>query len=122
VLKNTPINKRAIGDEAEGWAVTTLKKEGYKVLERNYRSPFGELDIIAEEGGCLVFVEVKRRDTESFGDPLEAITAVKRRHIIKSALFYMKAHRCGERRARFDVVGIGIHGVKLVRNAFAIDE
>jgi putative endonuclease len=116
------LNKRAIGSEAEEWAVKVLKKEGYKVVERNYRSPFGELDIIAEEGGFLVFVEVKRRDTESFGNPLDAITATKKRHMIKSALFYIKSHPHADKRVRFDVVGIGIHGVKLVRNAFPVDE
>ncbi len=115
-------NKRAIGAEAEDWAVKALKKEGYKVVERNYQSPFGELDIIAEEKGFLVFVEVKRRDTDSFGDPLDAITAIKKRHMIRSALFYMKSHRLGEGRVRFDVIGIGTKGIKLVRNAFPVDE
>ncbi len=115
-------SRREAGTEGEEAAARTLKKKGYKIIERNFRSPFGELDIIAEEGGYLVFVEVKRRDTPAFGDPLEAITDAKKRHIIKSAQFYMKTHRCFERKARFDVVGIDRENVKIVKHAFVVEQ
>jgi putative endonuclease len=114
-------SNREEGLRAEEAAVGLLSKRGYKVIERNFRSPLGEIDIVAEEGGFLVFVEVKARNSPFFGDPLEAITETKKRHIIRTALFYMKKHRWGNRRARFDVVGIAGDEVKLVKNAFLIE-
>lgn len=113
--------KREEGSLGEDRAVKILRREGYRVLERNYRSPFGEIDIIAEEGGFLVFIEVKKRNTANFGDPLEAIVEGKRRHIINSALFYMKKNRKTGGRVRFDVLGIGPDKAKLVKNAFCAE-
>jgi putative endonuclease len=115
-------SNREEGLQAEGKAVEVLKKKGYRVIERNFRSPLGEIDIIAEEGGFLVFIEVKARNSPAFGDPLEAITDDKKRHIIRTALFYMKKHRWMKRRVRFDVVGLAGEQVKLVKNAFLIEE
>jgi putative endonuclease len=114
-------SNREEGLQAEEKAVEVLKEKGYRVIERNFRSPLGEIDIIAEEGGFLVFVEVKARNSLAFGDPLEAITDEKKRHIIRTALFYMKKHRSMNRRARFDVVGMTGERVKLVKNAFLIE-
>lgn len=117
-----PESKRDVGIYGEETAVTFLKKEGYKLIERNYRSPFGEVDIIAEEDGFLVFVEVKFRKTSSFGSPLDAITRDKKRHIIRSALYYLKTTGQTTRRVRFDVLGISNAEPKLVKNAFLIEE
>lgn len=122
VLKNTLPNKREEGLQGEERAAAILKDEGYKIIERNFRSPFGELDIIAEEGGYLVFVEVKKRNTQVFGDPLQAVNAVKQRHIIKSAMFYMKTHRRFNSKVRFDVVGIDRENVKIVKHAFMLEQ
>jgi putative endonuclease len=116
------ISKREEGQAGEDKAIGTLKKEGYKIIERNYRNPFGEIDIIAEEGGYLVFVEVKKRNTAAFGDPLHAINRTKRRHIIRSAMFYLKANKCFNRKIRFDVVGIQMETVRIVKHAFMADE
>jgi putative endonuclease len=110
------------GREGEERAEKTLKKEGYTILEKNFRTRFGEIDIIAEEKGCLVFVEVKKRNTPTFGDPFHAINRRKRQHLIKSALFYMKSHNEFDRSVRFDVVGIDGDRIKIIRNAFAADE
>ena len=99
-----------------------MKGKGYKIIEKNYRSPFGELDIIAEEGGYLVFVEVKKRNTRTFGDPLEAVNAVKKKRIVKTAMFYMKTHKCLDRKVRFDVVGIDRENVKIVKHAFILEQ
>jgi putative endonuclease len=115
-------SKREEGREGEARAVKTLKKEGYKIIETNYRTRFGEIDIIAEEEGYLVFVEVKKRNTPTFGDPFHAINARKRAHMIKSALFYLKSHDSFNRRVRFDVVGIDGDGVKVIKHAFRVDE
>ncbi len=115
-------NKREIGTEGEDRATTSLKKEGYRIIEKNFRSPFGELDIVAEEGGYLVFVEVKKRNSPVFGTSLHAINNTKKKHMIKTAMFYMKTHRCFDRRVRFDVVGIDSENVKIVKHAFMLEQ
>jgi putative endonuclease len=115
-------SKQEEGREGEERAEKTLKKEGYRILEKNYRTRFGEIDIIAEEKGCLVFIEVKKRNTPTFGDPFHAINARKRQHLIKSALFYMKLNGSFDRRVRFDVVGIDGDGVRIIKNAFMVEE
>jgi putative endonuclease len=116
------VNKREIGSAGEEAAIKTLKKSGYKILERNHNTKFGEIDIIAEEGGCLVFVEVKKRSTDRFGDSLSAITKTKREHMVKSALWYMKRHKCFGRRVRFDAVGLDGEQVKIVKSAFLVED
>jgi len=113
--------KRKEGIEGEERAVKILKAEGYRILERNYRNPFGEIDIIAEEGGYIVFVEVKKRISPRFGEPLHSIDEIKKRHMIRSAQFYLKENKGFNKRARFDVVGISSGGVKIVKNAFAVE-
>jgi len=114
--------RREEGIQGEEQATKTLKSKGYKIIEKNYRSPFGELDIIAEEDGYLVFVEVKKRNTRTFGDPLEAVNTVKKKRIIKTAMFYMKTHKCPDRKVRFDVVGIDRENVKIVKHAFMLEQ
>ncbi len=116
------LSKREEGTAGEEQAAKNLKKEGYRIIETNFRTKFGEIDIVAEEKGYLVFVEVKKRNTDTFGDPFHAITARKRQHIIKSALFYLKCHDCFNRPVRFDVVGIERDKVRIIRNAFVMEE
>ena len=115
-------SKKEIGTEGEDTATNSLKKMGYRIIEKNFRSPFGELDIIAEEGGYLVFVEVKKRNTPAFGDSFQAINSTKKKHMIKTAMFYMKVHQCFHRKARFDVVGIDSENVKIVKHAFILEQ
>ncbi len=114
-------NKREEGTKGEEKAINILKTEGYKIIEKNHRNHFGEIDIIAESDGYLVFVEVKKRNTPVFGVSLEAVNAAKKRHIIKSAMYYMKTHRCFNKKVRFDVVGIDGESVKIVKHAFDIE-
>ena len=116
------MNKRDVGLIGEETAVRALKKRGYKILERNHTTRFGEIDVIAEEGGCLVFVEVKKRNTDQFGDALSAITRTKQRHMVKSALWYMKKHKCFDRHVRFDAVGLDGEQVKIVKSAFMVED
>jgi putative endonuclease len=78
--------------------------------------------VIAEEGGCLVFIEVKKRNTALFGEAVCSIDERKKRHLVKAALFYMKVHKFFGRSARFDVIGIDGGRVKLVKNAFLVEE
>jgi len=114
--------RREEGIQGEEQATKTLRNMGYRIIEKNYRSPFGELDIIAEEGSYLVFIEVKKRNTRAFGGPLDAINAVKKKRIVKTALFYMKTHKCLDRKVRFDVVGIDRENIKIVKHAFILEE
>lgn len=110
------------GKAGEERAEKALKKLGYRILERNFRTRFGEIDIVAEEKGCLVFVEVKKRNTSTFGDSFDAVNKRKRQHLIKSALFYMKHHDSCNRKVRFDVVGIDGDGVRIIKNAFMSED
>ncbi|MBI5026837.1 MAG: YraN family protein [Nitrospirae bacterium] len=112
-----------IGDEAEALAAGFLKRKGYRIIEKNYKTPFGEIDIIARDGGTLVFVEVKSRESLSFGKPFEAVSAVKRKKIANVALSYLKRLK-EEPACRFDVVSIffkdGEPQVELIRDAFEV--
>lgn len=116
--------KQILGKEGEGIAERYLKKQGFKLLERNYRCPVGELDLIALDRKVLVFVEVKTRISDSSGSPLEAVDRRKQRQIIKTALYFLSQKRLHDRDARFDVVGISMEGgepvVEHIRNAFEV--
>ena len=90
------------GESAEALAAAFLQRRGFKILTRNYRCRFGEIDLVAESGATLVFVEVRARRSADFGGAAESITAAKRRRIVAAARHYLAA--AGERSARFDVV------------------
>ncbi len=84
------MNKISFGKEGEDIATNFLKKRGMKIIKRNFRTPYGEIDIIANKNGKLHFVEVKARRSTKFGKPFEAVNRAKIRHITRSAEFYMK--------------------------------
>lgn len=112
---------RRLGIEGEELAVRFLKKKGYKIVLRNFKSPVGEMDIIAEDGDTLVFVEVKTRTDDSFGHPFEAVTPRKREKLRKVALGYLK-HSRRDTPARFDVLSIETdganHNIEHIKDAF----
>lgn len=116
-------NKKETGKAGEDIAACYLKKKSYRIIERNYRTIFGEIDIIAKIAGIIVFVEVKTRFTSFFGPPSLAITRMKQSHMIKSALFYLKKHRIMDRPWRIDVVSIKLdqahraQDIELIENA-----
>ncbi len=117
------LNKRQIfGKTAESIAEKHLRKRGYKILERNYRTDFGEVDIIARHRGVIVFVEVKARKNMRYGEAKFAVTPFKQRKISMVALSYLKCTGNVNTRARFDVVTIdGIkenQAVNVLENAF----
>ena len=85
----TLFTKKQTGDAGEGYCVRHLKKHGYRVLERNYRKPCGEIDVIAEKGGVLCFVEVKTRRFDSLTAPYEAVGNKKQRRLIRAAQVYL---------------------------------
>ena len=102
-MTNTNIN---LGAKGEALAVKHLKGLGYRIVERNFRVRAGEIDIIAEQEGTLVFIEVKTRTDIRFGPPSESITASKKNHLSKAALEYMSRHDCHNVPARFDVISV----------------
>ncbi|MFH1154937.1 MAG: YraN family protein [Pseudomonadota bacterium] len=117
--------KQIFGKQAEDLACNFLQNQGYVILERNFRTRFSELDIIARHGDTLVFLEVKARKTLSRGTPREAITPVKQQRIVKAASWYLAHHRLDQIRVRFDVVAIvdtsGKIAIDLIQNAFQVD-
>jgi putative endonuclease len=101
------VNARgATGRDAEDLAVALLEKRGLRVLARNWRRPEGELDVVADDAGTCVFVEVRSRTGEEFGHPLESITLRKRAQIVRAARLYMEAEPIQATAFRFDVVGV----------------
>ena len=94
-----------LGPRGEEIAVRHLKAKGCKILHRNYRTPLGEADIIVKDGEMLVFVEVKARSSDAFGQPFEAVNHRKQEKLKKIALYYLK-HQQIESPVRFDIVSI----------------
>jgi putative endonuclease len=112
-----------LGDKGERLAVRYLKKQGYRIVARKSRSRIGELDVVAVDGDCIVFVEVKTRSSHVAGQPVEAVTGAKQQQLTRAALAWLKSRGLLERRARFDVVAItwadgGNPEIQHFRNAF----
>lgn len=112
------------GQKAEGAAATYLSGQGFVILERNFRSPLGEIDIIALDRDCLVFIEVRSRRGTRYGLPQETVNWTKQQKLRKLAKLYLKARGIGDKPCRFDVVGIlfdengAIKSIELIRDAF----
>ncbi len=113
--------------KGENLAKKFLKKNGYKILKRNYVSRNGEIDIVAYDKGTIAFVEVKTRLSKNFGPPELAITNKKRSKIIRTALNYLITNKIEEMDYRFDVVSILFKkdsnnpNIGLLKNAFTAD-
>jgi putative endonuclease len=115
---------RVLGSEGEHLAVKFLKKRGYKIIARNYKTPIGEIDIIAEDGDTIVFVEVKTRTDDSFGQPFEAVNRRKRQKMKNLALLYLKKQG-KESPVRFDILSIfymnnGNKEIEHIKDAFEV--
>ena len=113
----------ALGQRGEDLAVDHLQGLGYTILGRNVRLSGGELDVVAEEGGSIVFVEVKTRSGARYGSPQEAVDLAKQRRLTGLALEWLQKNGLSEARARFDVVGIMLRSrdkarIEVFRNAF----
>ncbi len=111
-------NKRRIGGEYEKKAGAYLAGKGYRILQYNYRCRLGEIDLIARDGRCLVFCEVKYRTGRKSGDPAEAVDAKKQRRISGGALYYLTEHGMTDALCRFDVVSICGEEIRHIKNAF----
>ncbi|MBI3689076.1 MAG: YraN family protein [Actinobacteria bacterium] len=98
--------KDALGRFGEQVAVEQLERAGLVVLDRNWRCPEGELDIVARDGPVLVFCEVKTRSGLAFGDPAEAVGRAKAGRVRRLALRWLAAHEHAAVELRFDVVTV----------------
>lgn len=105
-----------VGRTGEMAAADFLRKNGYKILEANARTPFGEIDIVAKKKGVIIFAEVKTRLTSSLGPPYLSITWLKKMHIVKNALFYLKRRRLLDTQWRIDVVSVKLDPMHRVEN------
>lgn len=97
--------RRGTGRWGEEQAARYLERKGYRVLERNYLTRQGEIDLVCEKNGLLVFVEVRTRSSERFGSPEESVTAGKISRLRRTALHYLQVHGAS-RGFRFDVVAV----------------
>lgn len=111
------MNRR--GGPAEDLAAAYLERRGLKILARNYRCRFGEIDLVAASGAALVFVEVRARASEAFGGAAASITSAKRRRLVAAARHYLARHP-RDRACRFDVVLVRgpAREIEWVENAF----
>lgn len=118
-------NKKELGAQGENLAAKYLTCHGYELIEKNYRCPFGEIDIIARRADIIVFIEVKTRQSMKFGRPGEAVNYYKQQKIIKTAQWYIHSSQLDRLHFRFDVLEIlrtpaGQATVNHVRNAFEL--
>jgi putative endonuclease len=119
-----PNKKQKFGEKGEAIAAQHLKKQGYRIIEKNYRTKLGEIDIIAKDKDTLVFVEVKSRRSWQFGNPKAAVTPQKQRKISMVALQYLKSTHRSNASARFDVAAVTITRdkpqIEIIKNAFEL--
>ncbi|MGB2630976.1 MAG: YraN family protein [Candidatus Omnitrophota bacterium] len=119
---------QGIGKLGEGIAEKFLTSRGYKVLHRNFTTPFGEIDIVATQRSCTVFFEVKTRISEKFGSPLSSITRKKQKHILRNCQFYLKRRGLCGVPCRIDAISINLDQMgelkilRHVKNAIIIKE
>lgn len=120
-------SRKRLGDAGERLAAEHLQRAGYRVRALNYRCRVGEIDIVAEEAGDIVFVEVKTRRGEAYGLPEEAVTPAKQRKLIAAAQTYLEAHACADASWRVDVVAVAltptgkVQEVRIYRHAISAD-
>jgi len=118
-------DRKNLGEKGEGIAASYLEKiKGYKILQRNYRCVFGEMDIIAKDHGVLSFVEVKTRGSADFGIPQESVNKRKQHQLSKVALEFINRYKVHNMKARFDVVAVYLlpkeERVELIKDAFEL--
>ena len=117
--------RRELGIDGERAAERFLRRLGYTIVERNYRCPLGEIDLVALDRRTIVFVEVKTLRRAGAASPFDAVDARKQRQIARAAEHDLAARRLHDRDVRFDVVGVSRAGgdlvCELVRDAFAAD-
>jgi putative endonuclease len=98
--------RRNLGAFGERLAAAHLEAKGYRIRARNFRCREGEIDIVAEDGGCLVFVEVRTRRGDALGGPAESVTVAKERRLLSAAKAYLQEHADLPPDQRIDVVAV----------------
>ena len=117
------MNRKKLGDTGEKLARNFLKDKGYRILETNFRCHHGEIDIITQKRGCMIFIEVRTKSSSAFGTPEESITATKSERLVSTALSYLKTHANSPVEWRIDFVAIElnregkVNRIELVENA-----
>ena len=117
-----PTSTQTLGNWGEQRAAEFLEKLGYQIIDRNFRYGHGEIDIIADDNGMLVFVEVKTQKSDTMGEAFNWVTRKKQRQIGRVALAYLSVNEIKDRDCRFDVIAVakGLNGVEIkhIVNAF----
>lgn len=116
------------GKLGERIAEKYLSSRGFTMLDRNFSTPFGEIDLVTKRADKIIFFEVKTRISEKFGSPLSAITKDKQKHVLKNCMFYLKKHGLYGKSCRIDAIAINLdkkgelQALKYVKNAIEICE
>ena len=110
------ISRVALGSLGEDAATKLLVCKGYRIITRNFRCRFGEIDIIALRNNCLHFIEVKTRCSKKFGEARESVNTYKRKHIKKATAFFIYKHKLENKFIRFDVIEVYKKSEKYVIN------
>lgn len=119
------LESKFFGREAESAAEQYLRRQGYRIRDRNVRSVYGELDLVVERAGVVVFVEVKARRTNAFGGAPYAVDSRKQVRIIKLAAHYLAQHKLNNQSCRFDVLlcagaSADPSAIEHIQNAFEV--
>lgn len=118
--------RQRLGKRSEALARRHLEASGYAILAANWRTGQGEIDLVAEKDGVLVFVEVRSRRPRGFGPPEESLSPRKRSHMVGAALAYLQANGAEEREWRIDVVAVeltpggGLARLEIIENAIEL--
>ena len=118
-------HRKSLGKKGEELAASYLQKsQKYRILQRNYRCVFGEVDIVAKDRDVLTFIEVRTRKSEDYGNPKESITKRKQDQLSKVALEFINKYDAHHMKARFDVVAVYLlsqkERVELIKDAFEL--
>jgi putative endonuclease len=112
------VQRQILGKRGEDVAVEELERRGYTILARRYRTRHGEIDVVAQDGETIVFVEVKVKETREFGTAAEAVGVRKQRRIVSMAVDYLARNRLTAKPSRFDVIAIDGPMLTYYRSAF----
>ena len=112
------VDNKKLGARGEKQACRYLQKSGYKILERNYKNPFGEIDIVAQKDDTIAFIEVKTRLNENYGTPSEAVDNKRRYKYVKGAEYYFYGREM-DCTVRFDIIEILRGEINHIENAFS---
>ena len=114
------MNKREIGTLGEDIPCENLLKNKYEILNRNFYTKFGEIDIVARKKDELVFIEVKAKSNNNYGYPSESVNALKRKRIISSAKYYLLKNNISNLQCRFDIIEVYLNKniINHIENAF----